>query len=43
MQRKKGPRLWLEKRERRIPVWTIRDGEEKRSLGLLEQQLAVAP
>ncbi len=42
MQRKKGPRLWLEEREGRIPVWTIRDGEEKRSLSLLEQQLEEA-
>jgi integrase len=47
MQRKKGPRLWLEEREGRAPVWTIRDGKEKRSLGLsefefeeAEQQLA---
>ncbi len=36
MQRKKGPRLWLEKRHGRASIWHIRDGETKRSLGLPE-------
>jgi integrase len=42
MQRKKGPRLWLDKREGRKPIWNIRDGQAKRSLGLFEFQLAEA-
>ncbi len=42
MQRKKGPRLWLEVRKGRTPTWHIRDGEEKLSLGLSEHQLEEA-
>lgn len=42
MQRKKGPRLWLEQRTGRESVWHIRDGEEKFSLGLSASQLAEA-
>ena len=42
MQRTKGARLWLEERDGREPVWTIRDGKTKRSLGLPESQLEEA-
>jgi hypothetical protein len=34
MQRDKGPRLWIEKRQGRDPVYVIRDGKTKRSTGL---------
>lgn len=42
MQRTKGARLWLEEREGRESVWTIRDGKTKRSLSLPESQLEEA-
>lgn len=42
MQRKKGPRLWLEERKGRLPIWHIRDGGKKLSLGLPEHQLEEA-
>lgn len=34
MQREKGPRLWIEERKGRDPVYVIRDGEKKLSTGL---------
>ncbi len=42
MQRKKGPRLWLDNRKGRTPSWVLRDGKQKRSLGLPEHKLEEA-